>query len=93
MKFSCLINWRLRIFSFIFLSLFILQVPANRKEILKISKNIGPIINSVDNRNTDGNDNTDTVIVSDSLDISDRAYTNLSLKAHNDNIYIKNSAG
>ena len=68
-------------------------MPGNKKEILKICKPIGPIINSVDNRNSDGSDNTDAVIITNSLNISDRAYTNLSLKAHNDNIYFKNSAG
>ena len=69
------------------------KVPADKKEILKICKPIGPIISSIDNRNSDGKDNTDAVIVTNSLEISDRAYTNLSLKAHNDNIYIKNWAG
>ena len=59
-------------------------------EILKISMPIGPIINSIDNRNSDGKDNTDAVVVSDSLLISDRAYTCLSLKAHNDNVFLKN---
>ena len=69
------------------------NVPPNRKEILKISMPIGPIISSIDNRNSDGKDNTDAVVVSDSLLISDRAYTCLSLKAHNDNVFLKNSAG
>jgi hypothetical protein len=53
------------------------NVPPNSKEILKE----GPIINSID-----------SVVVSDSLLISDRAYTCLSLEAHNDNVFLKNSA-
>ncbi len=68
-------------------------MPVNKKEILKISKHLGPILSSIDNRNTDEGDNTDTVMVSDSLDISDRAYTSFSLKAHNDSIFLKNSPG
>ena len=75
------------------LFVFTKKVPVNRKEILTISKHLGPILSSIDNRNTDESDNTDTVIVSDSLDISDRAYTSLSLKAHNDGIFLKNSPG
>lgn len=59
-------------------------VNANSNEISNVCKRIGPIQNSHFGADC---------IVTNSLSFKDRAYTNLSLKAHTDTVYLKNSAG
>lgn len=59
-------------------------VNADPNEIRNVCKRIGPIQNSHFGADC---------IVTNSLSFKDRAYTNLSLKAHTDTVYLKNSAG
>ncbi|RNA34896.1 trimethyllysine mitochondrial isoform X1 [Brachionus plicatilis] len=60
------------------------NVGSNSNEISNVCKRIGPIQNSHFGADC---------IVTNSLSFKDRAYTNLSLKAHTDTVYMKNSAG
>lgn len=59
-------------------------MPSTEKEVVNVCKRIGPIQNSHFGAEC---------IVTNSLSFVDRAYTNLSLKAHTDNAYLKNTAG
>ncbi|CAF0766806.1 unnamed protein product [Brachionus calyciflorus] len=59
-------------------------VKPDEKSITQVCKRIGPIQNSHFGADC---------IVTNSLSFKDRAYTNLSLKAHTDTVYLKNSAG
>lgn len=59
-------------------------VSPNTNEIKNLCQRIGPIQNSHFGADC---------IVTNSLSFKDRAYTNLSLKAHTDTVYLKNSAG
>ena len=61
------------------------KVPEKPKEIVKVSKRIAPIQQSIFGAGD--------CIVTNQFGFTDRAYTSMSLKPHTDNIYLKNSAG
>jgi trimethyllysine dioxygenase len=60
-------------------------VEAKESEMTRVSKRIGPVQNS---HFGEGN-----VVVQNTLEFVDRAYTNLALKAHTDTAFLKNNAG
>lgn len=60
-------------------------VAADRSEIVKVCKRIGPLQNSHFGEMES--------VVTSNLEIIDRAYTSLSLRAHTDTAYLKNNAG
>lgn len=63
----------------------IFKVPPVKGEIVKVTNRIGPIQNSVFG--------SEDCLVENNLEFADRAYTNLELKIHTDNIYMSNPSG
>lgn len=61
------------------------NVPEEPKEIVRVCTRIAPIQDSIFGQGE--------VMCTNQFGFTDRAYTNAKLKAHTDNIYIKNSAG
>lgn len=61
------------------------KVPEKEKEIVKLCTRIAPIQNSIFG--------VGDIKVTSQLGFTDRAYTNMKLKAHTDTIFIKNSPG
>lgn len=64
---------------------FVIKVPENEKEIVKVCTRIAPIQNSIFGEGE--------CTVTSQLAVKDRAYTNLTLKPHTDTTYLKNCVG
>lgn len=61
------------------------NVPAKLREIVTVSERIAKIQGSIFGPGD--------CVVTNQMGFADRAYTNLALKAHNDNTFLKNTAG